>query len=140
MGTGKYLNQAQREGLLASALSFVTGAATVGLLYGHNKPLIFLSGVLVAVTLFFWRLRFRFVYGIIELGFGLYVLWYVADKGRGSFSAAFSSDFDTFQLSVVLIQTFGAIYILVRSFDNLMQGLPTNMRIGIETRLQQWHV
>jgi hypothetical protein len=74
MGIGKYLNQAQREGLLASALSFLTGAATVGLLYGHNKPLIFLSGVLVAVTLFFWRLRFRFVYGIIELGFGLYVL------------------------------------------------------------------
>jgi hypothetical protein len=140
MGIGKYFNQAQREALLAATLSGVTGMATVGLLYAHNKPLIFLSGVLVAITSFFWRIRFRFIYGLIELAFGLYVLWYVADKGRGSFSAAFSTGFDTFQLSVVLIQTFGAIYILIRSFDNLLQGLPTYMRVSIETRLQQWHV
>jgi hypothetical protein len=140
MGIGKYFNPAQREALLATTLSGVTGMATVGLLYAHDKRLIFLSGILVAVTLFFWRIRFRFLYGVIELAFGLYVLWYVADKGRGSFSAAFSTDFDTFQLSVVLIQTFGAIYILIRSFDNLLQGLPTNTRVSIETRLQQWHV
>ena len=124
MGIGKYFNQAQREALLATALSGVTGMATVGLLYAHYKPLIFLSGILVAITLFFWRIRFRFLYGVIELAFGLYVLWYVADKGRGSFSSAFSAGFDTFQLSVVLIQTFGAIYILIRSLDNLLQGTP----------------
>jgi hypothetical protein len=114
--------------------------AVVGLLYAHYKPLIFLSGVLVAITLFLWRIRFRFLYGVIELTFGLYVLWYVADKGRGSFSTGFSAGFDTFQFSVVLIQTFGAIYILIRSLDNLLQGLPTNTRVSIETRLHQWHV
>jgi hypothetical protein len=139
MGIGKYFNQAQREALLASTLSGATGLATVGLLYGHNKALIFLSGILVAITLFFWRIRFRFLYGIIELVFGLYVLWNVAGKGRGSFSAAFSAGFDTFQLSIILIQTFGAIYILVRSLDNLLHGLPIQTRTRIEARLQQWH-
>ena len=49
MGIGKYFNQAQREALLATALSGVTGMATVGLFYAHYKPLIFLSGVLVAI-------------------------------------------------------------------------------------------
>jgi hypothetical protein len=73
--------------------------------------------------LFFLRLRFRFLYGLIEVGFGLCVLWDASGKGRGDFSSGFSSGFDTFQLSVVLIQTFGAVYVLIRGLDNLLQGL-----------------
>lgn len=140
MAIGRFLNSAQREALLASFLSALTGGATFLLVTAHNKVLVFACGVLVATALFFWRLRFRFLYGLIELGFGLYVLWNAADKGRGSFSSGFSADFDTFQMSVVLIQTFGGIYILVRSLDNLLQGLPTSMRTRIETRLSEWHV
>jgi hypothetical protein len=140
MAIGRFFNSAQREALLALSLSGLTGCAAYILVTAHNRLLIFVCGLLVAATLFFWRLRFRFLYGLIELGFGLYVVWNVADKGRGGFSPGFSADFDTFQLSVVLIQTFGGIYILVRSLDNLLQGLPANIRTQIETRLREWHV
>jgi hypothetical protein len=90
--------------------------------------------------LFLLRLRFRFLYGGVELVFGLYVLWNASDKGRGSFSSGFSSGFDTFQISVVLIQTFGAIYVIIRGLDNLMQGLSLETRTKFEARIQKWHV
>jgi hypothetical protein len=85
-------------------------------------------------------MRVRVVYGLIEVAFGLYVLWNAAGKGHGSFSSGFSSGFDTFQLSVILIQTFGAIYILIRGLDNLFQALPAETRERIETRIKRWHL
>jgi hypothetical protein len=72
--------------------------------------------------------------------YGLFVLWDASGKGRGGFSSAFSSGFDTFQLSVVLIQTFGAIYVLIRGLDNLVQGLPSETRAKFEARVREWHV
>ena len=95
---------------------------------------------MVALSLFFWRFRFRLLYGIIELGFGLFVLWYAASQGRGDVSSNFSSNFNRFQLSVVLIQTFGAIYVLIRGMDNLFQGLSADTRERFERRLKQWHI
>ena len=140
MGISRLLNAAQREALLASLLSAFTGAAISGLIYGQSKSLIMFSGVATALSLFLLRTRFRFLYGTFEVAFGLYVLWNASDKGRGAFSSVFSSGFDTFQLSVVLIQTFGAIYVLIRGLDNLMQGLPVETKVKFETRIREWHV
>jgi hypothetical protein len=140
MGPEKVLNPAGREAALASVLSFITGAATVGLIYAPNKKMIFLSGVIVALSLFFWRLRFRLFYGIIELIFGLYVLYDASSKGHGAFSSSFSSSFDTFQISVIFTQTFGAIYVLIRGLDNCLQGLSPSWRQAIESKIMQWHL
>lgn len=125
---------------MATSLSALTGAAVWILVDAHSKPLIVASGIFTSVSLFLLRLRFRLLYGAIEVGFGLYVLWNAADKGRGGFSSGFSSGFDTFQLSVVLIQTFGAVYILIRGLDNLLQGLPSEKRAKFETRIREWQV
>ena len=98
------------------------------------------SGIVTALCLFLLRLRFRFLYGLIEVGFGLFVLWDASGKGRGGFGAGFSTGFDTFQMSVVLIQTFGAIYVLIRGLDNLLQGLSAETRAKFEARVREWHV
>ena len=95
------LNAEQREALLASSLSALTGAAIWILIDAQSKPLIVASGIFTSVSLFLFRLRFRLRYGAIEVGFGFYVLWNAADKGRGGFSSGFSPEFDTFQISVV---------------------------------------
>jgi hypothetical protein len=139
-GISRYLNAAQREALFAGLMSTLTGLAVALLTETQSKPLIVASGVVTALTLFLLRLRFRFLYGLIEIGFGLCVLWDAAGKGRGGFSAGFSSGFDTFQISVVLIQTFGAIYVLIRGLDNILQGLPTEIRARFEARVREWHV
>ena len=136
----KVLNPAQREAVAASLLASVCGGALVVLTSATNRYLIVGSGILVALTLFFWRLRFRFLYGLTEIIFGLFVLFDASGKGRGAFGSGFSADFDTFQLSVVVIQTFGAIYVLIRGMDNLLQGLPATMRTRFETRAKEWHV
>jgi len=140
MGTSRYLNAAQREVLFACLLSALTGLAVAVLTESHSKSLIIGSGIFTALSLFLLRLRFRSLYGAIEVGFGLYVLWNAADKGRGNFGSGFSSGFDTFQISVVLIQTFGAIYILVRGLDNLLQSLPVETRTKFEERVRKWQV
>lgn len=140
MGLPRFPSSAHREAILAMLLSSVTGAAITLLIYGQSKSLIFASGIIIALSLFFWRLRFRFIYGVIEVGFGLYVLWDASGKGRGGFSSGFSSGFDTFQLSIVLIQTLGAIYILIRGLDNLLQGLPEQARTKFEKRVREWQL
>jgi len=140
MGLGRFLIPAQREALLASVLSGGTGVALFSLTESTSRFMVIASGIVVALALFFWRLRFRFLYGLIEIGFGLLVLYDASGKGRGAFSSDFSKDFDTFQLSVVVIQTFGAIYVLIRGMDNLLQGLPIDVRTRFETRVREWHL
>jgi hypothetical protein len=136
----RFFNAAQREALFAGLLSTLTGAAVSILIYAQSKMWIVAGGIFTAISLFLLRLRFRGLYGAIEVLFGLYVLWNASGNGRGEFSSEFSSGFDTFRLSVVLIQTFGAIYILIRGLDNLLQGLPAETRERFERRIREWHV
>jgi len=135
-----YLSKSNNQAVVATCLTFVCGVATTIIVESPNKTAIFASGIVLAVVLFLLRMRVRVVYGLIEVAFGLYVLWNAAGKGLGSFSSGFSSGFDTFQLSVILIQTFGAIYILIRGLDNLFQALPAETRERIETRIKRWHL
>jgi hypothetical protein len=140
MKNSGYLSKSNNQAVVATCLTFVCGVATTIIVESPNKTAIFASGIVLAVVLFLLRMRVRVVYGLIEVAFGLYVLWNAAGKGHGSFSSGFSSGFDTFQLSVILIQTFGAIYILIRGLDNLFQALPAETRERIETRIKRWHL
>ena len=89
MGLDRFLNPAQREAMLASVLSSITGVALLGLTEGTSRYIVVGSGIVVASALFFWRLRFRFLYGLIEIIFGLFVLYDASGKGRGAFNSDF---------------------------------------------------
>jgi hypothetical protein len=53
----------------------------------------------------------------------LFVLWNSWKQGRGAFSSDFSSkDFDVWNWQVILLQTFGAMYVIIRGLDNIDQG------------------
>jgi hypothetical protein len=63
------------------------------------------TGFIVALGMFFLRLWLSAAYGLVEVAFGLFALWNAADRGRGVFSPAFSGQFETYQLSLVLLPT-----------------------------------
>ncbi len=136
----EHLRRSPRIPLVGALLALITGAAARALLEGTSRQMIFGGGIVVAISLFCFRFRFRLIYGLGELVFGLLVLWDATGKGRGAFSSDFSSDFDIFQLSVVVIQIFGAIYVLIRGMDNCYQGLPEARRKAIDEKIKQWHL
>jgi hypothetical protein len=76
-------------------------------------------GLVIAIALFWIRERHQKIYGPSEIAVGLFVLYQAFPKGRGAFSSGFSDGFQTFQWSVVLISTVGAVYIMVRGLDNI---------------------
>jgi hypothetical protein len=127
------------EILIALVLLTASAAFLEGVIYGPNKLIGFACGVSLASLLFIMRMRCRLLYGIVELGFGLYVLWDAAGRGRGSFSSDFDVSFNIFQFSVVLIQTAGAIYVLVRGLDNAFIGLPKGAKKRVEA-IQEYQV
>ena len=106
-------------------ISLVVGAgALYRVVYSPNKSEIVVFGLIVAIAMFLFRLRARLYYGAVEVAFGVFVLWDAAGKGRGDFSSDFSNDFSRFQLTVVLAQTFAALYVVIRGLDNCYQGCP----------------
>jgi hypothetical protein len=110
------------------------------LIHGPNRYVIFGCGVVVAVALFVLRMKFPLVYGIVEVAFALFVLWDATSKGRGGFNSDFSADFAMFQLAVVLAQTFGAIYVLIRGLANCLQELPEEKINRLKGRIQAWEL
>jgi hypothetical protein len=95
---------------------FILGAIAVGsvdrVLDDRNRIVVFLFGIVVAVSLFVIRQEFRWTYALTEIFFALFVLWDASAKGRGDFS----SDFSNFRITIIVIQTFGAIYVLIRGW------------------------
>jgi hypothetical protein len=80
-------------------------------------------GLVMAATLFWMREKHVVVYGVTEVVAGLFILAQNYSNGRGGFSAGFFAEaFQTFQWNVVLVATIGAVYIMVRGFDNIKRG------------------
>jgi hypothetical protein len=97
--------------------------ATAAYLIFVSGPLLTcLWGMVIAATLFWMRENHRVFYGATEILAGLFILGQDYPKGRGAFSSTFSDGFQTFQWNVVLISTVGAVYIMVRGFDNVKRG------------------
>jgi hypothetical protein len=113
-----------RKVIEAFITGIVAGVSVDTLIEAPYPLVVFAAGVVLALSLFNLRRLFRGLYGGIEVVFGLLVLWDSTSKGRGGFSADFSNDFAKFQFSLVIIQTMGAVYILIRGMDNLTQGVP----------------
>jgi hypothetical protein len=70
----------------------VIGVAVYVILYGPHS-LLLVSGVALAVALFWVRCRYRMLYGAAKLAAGAFTLWHTYTTGRGAFSSAFSEDF-----------------------------------------------
>jgi hypothetical protein len=94
-------------------------ATTIYFIFVSGPVLSCLFGLVTAITLFWVGECHQRIYGLSEITVGLFVLYQTFPKGRGGFSSGFSDGFQTFQWSVVLISTVGAVYIMVRGLDNI---------------------
>jgi len=112
-----------RKTILGIVVGVVAGGAADLILESPSRAVDFIGGAVLAVSLYILRREVRSFYGVIEIVFGLYVLWYASATARGPFKPNFSDVFEHLQLSIVIIQTFGAIYIIIRGLDNCLQGI-----------------
>jgi hypothetical protein len=140
MKLSKYLYGPGHERVTAMVLTLTCGAASVAIVHANSKLDVFLGGIILAVALFLLRIRVRAFYGLLEIAFGLYVLWNAASEGHGGFSSGFDPGFATFQASILVIQTVGAIYILVRGMDNVFQAFSPEARAKMEARIKAWNI
>lgn len=116
-----------REGLRAILLlvaGLVAGGSADRLLEDSSRHVAFASGILRVISLFVLGRESRRFYGLIEIAFGGLALWDASAKGRGPFNADFGDAFSKYQPTLILLQTFAAIYVLIRGFDNVVQGWP----------------
>jgi hypothetical protein len=103
-------------------LAVVVAVSTYWIFYGSSRGLNIAGAIILALSLFSVRKRYRVLYGVIEIGFAVFILAYNWRQGRGAFSAEFSGGFDIWVWQLIFIQTFAAIYIFVRGLDNIDQG------------------
>jgi hypothetical protein len=103
-------------------LAVVLGGAIYEVFYGPNREINVVAAIVLAVSLFAVRKHYRTTYGAIEIAFGVFVLWNTWRQGRRGFSADFSSDFDVWNWTIILLQVFGAVYVIIRGLDNIDQG------------------
>jgi hypothetical protein len=96
--------------------------STYEVLHGPGRALNIAGALVLAVTLFSIRKHHRVSYGIIEIAFGCFGLWYTWREGRGAISSDFSADFDVWMWRIIVIQTVGAVYVIIRGLDNIDQG------------------
>ena len=108
------------------ALASVGAVSGYFLMFASNREVVMFSGVVLATALFFWRLKFRLTYGAMEVVFGLLVLWDATGRARVALETAFDSGDSAFRPYVVLMETLGAIYVLIRGLENCRLGLSAN--------------
>jgi hypothetical protein len=81
-------------------------------------------GLAMAATLFWMRERHTIAYRFTEVIAGVFILGQYYSNGRGGLSAGFFAEaFQTFHWNVVLVTTLGAVYVMVRGFDNIKRGM-----------------
>jgi uncharacterized transporter YbjL len=111
-----------RSGVPPVILVAVVAVSTYWIFYGSSRDLNVIAAIILALGLFSVRKHYRVSYGVIEIGFSVFILIYNWRQGRGAFSSAFSSGFDISVWQIILLQTFTAIYISIRGMDNISEG------------------
>jgi len=111
-----------RSGVPAVILVAVVAVSSYWIFYGSSRELNIVGAIILALGLFSVRKHYRVLYGVIEIGFSIFILTYNWRQGRGAFSSEFSSDFDISVWQIILLQTFTAVYIFIRGMDNISEG------------------
>jgi uncharacterized membrane protein HdeD (DUF308 family) len=104
--------------IIASA---IISAAFYVVLFGP-RSLFLPSGIVLALTLFWVRNRYRILYGTIEFSAGVFTLSQQYPIGRGAFTGAFAEAFQRYDWHVVFLTILAGVYIMVRGLDNISQG------------------
>ncbi len=88
----------------------------------YSQTMDFIFASIAAALLYFCRLKHKIIYGFIEIIIGLYLASFAFNVTR-SFSEEFDADdFDVVHLNVVITTYLGAIFVMVRGFDNIHSG------------------
>ena len=90
-------------------------------LYGP-RSLYLIAGIVLALSLFWVRGRYRILYGTAEFTAGAFTRLQSYSHGRGAFSTAFNEAFQRYEWQVVFLTTLAGVYIMVRGLDNVSQG------------------
>lgn len=110
------------DALMVLVAILILLGAGFGIFYGVPAVYV-LSGVCIALAMFWIRRSHKIIYGAIEVVAGVLALYGTALVGKGPFDRGFSGDFYRFDWTIVLIATLTGIYIIVRGLDNIEQGL-----------------
>ena len=90
--------------------------------FDRHPTLYVILGIAVAIILYLCRSRRQTLYGFIEIATGVWLMILSIKVTEGSFSRDFSSDFDTVRSTVSTTTYLGAIFVMVRGFDNIKHG------------------
>lgn len=92
--------------------------------YGSDYALLLLTGFGLAFLLWVLRVGDRLTFGILELLFGAWLLINAIElgAGRGPFTSAFNAAFPRFDPHLIALQSYAAVFILSRSFDDVADG------------------
>ncbi len=89
---------------------------------GYSQTIDFVFAITAAGILYLCRLKYKVFYGLIEVIVGLYLASF-SFATTGSFSKDFDPrNFDVVHLSVTITTYLGAIFVMVRGFDNIHSG------------------
>ena len=89
---------------------------------GSDLPHLVIVGIVAAGLLFWCRTKLLLLYGAIEIVVGL-SLMVLASKVHGTFDSSFSTSFDTVRTTIAVTTYLGAIFAMVRGFDNIRTAL-----------------
>ena len=89
---------------------------------GYSQTLDVVSAIAAAALLYFCRSKWKVCYGFIEVSIGIYLLYLSINTTKSGFAfgvSAFGSPFETLHIAVVTTTYLGAIFVMVRGFDNI---------------------
>jgi hypothetical protein len=100
--------------------------------YGQGQLIVFAGSILTAAALFVIRAIGLRMYGAIEILFAMFALWNASGKHRGDFNLGPGHDLEAFEWLEILLQTGGAVYVLIRGLVNFGAG------VMVRERLDRW--
>lgn len=77
----------------------------------------------MGVGLYVIRDAGRLLYAVIEIVFAVFLLYKAASSGKGDFGDEFGLEFSHTDLSVIVLQSMAAVYVLIRGIDNLTKAM-----------------
>jgi hypothetical protein len=107
---------------------------------GSGFVIPFLAACGLALLFYLLRSRNRLFYGMLEFLVGAVLLGNAiySGAGRGPFSSDFSADFARFDTRLILLQSYGGLFIMIRGLDNISEGSAKCRQLIIALSRKVW--